>query len=142
MIPSKPVSRKRIPYGMSNYASVRRDDCYFVDKTVFIPELERANKFFFFIRPRRFGKSLTLSMLKHYYDINRADKFEQLFGGLYIGEHPTEERNSYLIIELDFSVIDGTLGNYKSSMVRIATRNSTFSAISMPHICQPESRRR
>lgn len=116
MIPSQPVRRKRIPYGMSNYASVRRDNCYFVDKTAFIPKLEAANKFFFFIRPRRFGKSLTLSMLKHYYDINKADDFEKLFGGLYIGDHPTEERNSYLIIELDFSVIDGSLGNYKGSM--------------------------
>ena len=116
MKPTVPNYRKRIPYGMSNFASVRRDDCYFVDKTEFIPELERSNKFFFFIRPRRFGKSLTLSMLKHYYDINRADKFERLFGGLYIGEHPTEERNSYLIIGLNFSVIDGSLGNYKGSM--------------------------
>ena len=116
MIPSPSNYRKRIPYGMSNFASVRERDCYFVDKTVFIPELEKANSFFFFIRPRRFGKSLTLSMLKHYYDINRADRFDKLFGGLYIGEHPTEERNSYLIIELDFSVIDGTLGNYKKSM--------------------------
>ena len=115
MIPNKTVKRKRIPYGMSNFASVRKD-CYFVDKTPFIEEMERANKFFFFIRPRRFGKSLTLSMLKHYYDINRADQFEKLFGGLYIGEHPTEERNSYLIIDLNFSVIDGTLGNYKLSM--------------------------
>ena len=115
MEPNKTVYRKRIPYGMSNFASVRKD-CYFVDKTYLIPEIERANKFFFFIRPRRFGKSLTLSMLKHYYDINRADQFEKLFGGLYIGENPTEERNSYLIIELDFSIIDGTLGNYKGSM--------------------------
>lgn len=111
----KNINRKRIPYGMSNFASVRKDS-YFVDKTHFIPELERANKFFFFIRPRRFGKSLTLSMLKHYYDINRADQFETLFGGLYIGENPTEERNSYQIIDLNFSVIDGTLGNYKASM--------------------------
>lgn len=116
MEPSKTVNRKRIPYGMSNFASVRERNCYFVDKTTFIPELERSNTFFFFIRPRRFGKSLTLSMLKHYYDINRANQFEKLFGGLYIGDNPTEERNSYLIIDLDFSVIDGTLGNYKSSM--------------------------
>ena len=115
MEPNKAVNRKRIPYGMANFASVRRD-CYFVDKTHLIPEFEKANKFFFFIRPRRFGKSLTLSMLKYYYDINRADQFEKLFGGLYIGGNPTEERNSYLIIDLDFSIIDGTLGNYKGSM--------------------------
>ena len=110
------VQRKRIPYGMSNFASVRERDCYFVDKTHFIPELENANKYFFFIRPRRFGKSLTLSMLKHYYDINQADQFEKLFGDLYVGQHPTEERNSYLVLELDFSVIDGSLGNYRKSM--------------------------
>lgn len=116
MEPNKTVNRKRIPYGMANFASIRERDCYFVDKTHLIPEFEKANAFFFFIRPRRFGKSLTISMLKHYYDINRADRFEKLFGGLYIGENPTEERNSYLIIELDFSIIDGTLGNYKGSM--------------------------
>ena len=116
MIPNKNVKRKRIPYGMSNFASVRERDCYFVDKTPFIEEIERSNTFFFFIRPRRFGKSLTLSMLKHYYDINRADQFEKLFGELYIGQHPTEERNSYLIIDLNFSVIDGTLGNCRQSM--------------------------
>ena len=108
--------RKRIPYGMMNFVDVREDNCYFVDKTRFIPTMEQANKFFFFIRPRRFGKSLTLSMLKHYYDINRADQFEKLFGDLYIGKHPTEERNSYLIIQLDFSLIGGALGNYKQSM--------------------------
>ena len=101
---------------MMNFVDVRKDNCYFVDKTRFIPIMEQSNKFFFFIRPRRFGKSLTLSMLKNYYDINRADLFETLFGDLYIGEHPTEERNSYLIIDLDFSIIDGTLGNYKGSL--------------------------
>ena len=108
--------RKRIPYGMMNFVTIREDNCYFVDKTCFIPAIEQANKFFFFIRPRRFGKSLTLSMLKHYYDINRADQFEKLFGDLYIGKNPTEERNSYLIIQLDFSLIGGALGNYKQSM--------------------------
>ena len=108
--------RKRIPYGMMNFVTIREDNCYFVDKTCFIPAIEQANKFFFFIRPRRFGKSLTLSMLKHYYDINRADHFEKLFGDLYIGKNPTEERNSYLIIQLDFSLIGGALGNYKQSM--------------------------
>ena len=58
---------KRIPYGMMNFVAVREDDCYYVDKTRFIEKVENANKFFFFIRPRRFGKSLTISMLHHYY---------------------------------------------------------------------------
>lgn len=63
---------KRIPYGMMNFVDVREDNCYYVDKTRFIPLIEQANKFFFFIRPRRFGKSLTLSMLRHYYDMFRS----------------------------------------------------------------------
>lgn len=98
----KRVYRKRIPYGMMNFEDVRKDDCYYVDKTPFIEEMEAANKFFFYIRPRRFGKSLTLSMLQNYYDVNQKDKFEQLFGDLYIGKHPTPERNSYLVLKLDF----------------------------------------
>ena len=108
--------RKRIPYGMMNFVAVREDDCYYVDKTRFIELIERSNKFFFIIRPRRFGKSLTKSMLQHYYDVNDAPNFEKWYGGLYIGDHPTPERNSYLVINLNFAVIDGELGNYRKSM--------------------------
>ena len=68
--------RKRIPYGIMDFVSIPEDNCYYVDKTRFIEEVEYANRFFFYIRPRRFGKSLTLSMLRHYYDILEADKFE------------------------------------------------------------------
>ena len=108
--------RKRIPYGMMNFVDVREDDCYFVDKTVFIPALEAANKFFFFIRPRRFGKSLTISMLRHYYDVLDKENFEKWYGGLYIGEHPTPKRNSYLVIYLNFAVVNGELSNYRRSL--------------------------
>ena len=66
--------RKRIPYGIMNFEDIIKDDCYYVDKTMFIEDVEAANKFFFFIRPRRFGKSLTLSMLQNYYDINKKDR--------------------------------------------------------------------
>ena len=107
---------KRIPYGMMNFVAVRRDDCYYVDKTRYIEEIERANKFFFFIRPRRFGKSLTMSMLQHYYDVNDADMFDMLFKGLYIGEHPTPERNSYLVIQLNFAVVNAELNNYRKAL--------------------------
>ena len=110
------IYRKRIPYGMMNFVSVRQDDCYYVDKTDFIAQIEESNKFFFYIRPRRFGKSLTLSMLKQYYDINMADRFEELFGGLYIGENPTPEHNTYLIISLNFAVVDANLENYKKGL--------------------------
>ena len=108
--------RKRIPYGMMNFAVIRRDDCYYVDKTQFIPMIEEADKFFFFIRPRRFGKSLTVSMLQHYYDILAKDKFEALFGDLYIGKHPTRDRNSYLVLYLNFSGIVGELHNYRKGL--------------------------
>ena len=108
--------RKRIPYGMMNFVDVRERDCYFVDKTRFIPMMEQSNMFFFFIRPRRFGKSLTMSMLHHYYDVLQKDKFEELYGELYIGKHPTEERNSYLIIHLNFAVVNAELNNYRKSL--------------------------
>jgi len=109
-------NRKRIPYGMMNFAVIRRDDCYYVDKTRFIPIIEDADKFFFFIRPRRFGKSLTVSMLQHYYDIAAKDKFDALFGDLYIGKYPTRDRNSYLVLYLNFSGIVGELHNYRKGL--------------------------
>lgn len=107
---------KRIPYGMMNFLDVIRDDCYYVDKTKYIEKIERANKYFFYIRPRRFGKSLTLSMLQHYYDVNDASIFEEIYGNLYIGKHPTPEHNKYLIIKLNFSVIDSGLQNYRKRL--------------------------
>ena len=107
---------KRIPYGMMNFVAIRKDNYYYVDKTRFIEETEQSNRFFFFIRPRRFGKSLTMSMLRHYYDVNAADKFERLYGDLYIGKNPTPGHNRYLVINLNFAVIDAGLGNYRSAM--------------------------
>ncbi|MDD7225506.1 MAG: AAA family ATPase, partial [Prevotella sp.] len=119
---------KRIPYGMMNFVAVREDNCYYVDKTRFIEKVEKANKFFFFIRPRRFGKSLTMSMLRHYYDINQTDKFDSLYGNLYIGKHPTPNHNKYLIIYLNFAVVNAGLGNYRSALdAHCNTRFNSFS---------------
>ena len=112
----KRIYRKRIPYGMQNFEDVIKEDCYYVDKTPFIEEIEESNKYFFFIRPRRFGKSITLSMLENYYDINKKAQFEELFGKLYIGENPTPERNSYLVIHLNFAMISVGLDDYKRGM--------------------------
>lgn len=112
----KRIYRKRIPYGMQNFEDVMERDCYYVDKTPFIEKIEESNMYFFFIRPRRFGKSLTLSMLENYYDINKKDKFESLFGKLYIGDNPTPERNSYLILHLNFAMISAGLDNYKKGL--------------------------
>ena len=100
---------KRLPYGNSNFESIIVENYAFVDKTKFIELLENeSNKFQFFIRPRKFGKSLFFSMLSNYYDIRRAGRFDKLFGGLYIGENPTALKNSYAVIEFDFSGIDTT----------------------------------
>ena len=108
--------RKRIPYGMQNFEDVIKEDCFYVDKTPFIEDIEESNMYFFYIRPRRFGKSLTLSMLENYYDINKKDKFEEMFGNLYIGENPTPEHNSYLVIHLNFAIVVGGLDNYKKGL--------------------------
>ena len=119
MNPKQPIMntyRKRIPYGMMNFVAVRRDDCYYVDKTRFIPVIEQANKFFFYIRPRRFGKSLTLSMLRHYYDVLQKDSFGALYGDLYVGQHPTPERNTYLILYLNFAIVNADLYNYRQAL--------------------------
>ena len=117
---------KRIPYGMMNFVAVREDNCYYVDKTRFIEKVEKANKYFFFIRPRRFGKSLTISMLHHYYDINAADKFERLYGDLYIGKHPTPNHNKYLILYLNFAVVNADLGNYRSALDAICNTEFNY----------------
>ena len=108
--------RKLLPYGMMNFEDIRLDNYYYVDKTSFIPLIEQSDRFFFFIRPRRFVKSLTLNMLQHYYDVRTKDKFDSLFGDLYIGKHPTKDRNSYLVIKLNFSGITGELHNYRKSL--------------------------
>ena len=108
--------KKLLPYGMMNFADIRLDGYYYVDKTMYIPLIERSNRYFFFIRPRRFGKSLTLNMLQHYYDIRTKDKFDALFGDLYIGKHPTQDRNSYLVLYLNFSGINSELHNYRAGL--------------------------
>jgi hypothetical protein len=94
----------QIPYGRSNFEEIRRRGYFYVDKTPFLPLLESAQVGYpLFLRPRRFGKSTLLSMLEHYYDLARKDQFDDLFGGLWVHEHPTAERNSYLVLVLDFS---------------------------------------
>ena len=93
-----------IPYAVANYAEMRDRGFYYVDKTDYIPRLEAYNAPVF-LRPRRFGKSLLVSTLAHYYDRTLAHRFEDLFGGTYIGSHPTPEHNRYMIIRYDFSAM-------------------------------------
>ena len=98
---------KKIPYGMSNFRAMREEGYLYVDKTMYIEKIENLNsKYLFFIRPRRFGKSLFLSTLENYYDINNEKDFEKLFGDLYIGKNPTKLKNNYMILKLNFSGLD------------------------------------
>ncbi|NFD20550.1 hypothetical protein EXN26_14830, partial [Clostridium botulinum] len=101
---------KRIPYGISNFEVLREKNYLYVDKTSYIELLDRYAPYNFFIRPRRFGKSLFISMLENYYDINKKDKFEELFGDLYIGKNPTEEKNSFLVWKISFAGVDAGRG--------------------------------
>ncbi|MCG8502182.1 MAG: ATP-binding protein [Firmicutes bacterium] len=97
----------KTPYGISSFKTLREEGYLYIDKTKYIEVLENLNsKYLFFIRPRRFGKSLFLSTLAHYYDMRFKQAFDRLFGGLYIGENPTKLRNDYFVLELDFSALN------------------------------------
>ena len=98
---------KRIPYGVSNFVEVVEQNQYYVDKTMYLPMLEEQPSNLFFIRPRRFGKSIFLSMLRAYYDIAQKDKFAKRFGNLWIGSHPTPLQGKFQVVYLDFSRIGG-----------------------------------
>ena len=100
---------KLVPYGVADFAMVIEQNLYYVDKTMFIPELEKQPRNLFFIRPRRFGKSIFLSMLYSYYDCAQSHKFQSLFGNLWIGQHPTPLQGKYQVLFLDFSQITGNI---------------------------------
>ena len=102
-----------MPYGVSKFEELRRAGRYLIDKTDYIAKLEARADFLFFVRPRRFGKSLFVDMLRCYYDQNKKKDFELLFGDLKIGKNPTKHANQYQVLALDFSQVnkggDGTL---------------------------------
>ena len=102
-------SIKQIPYGVSDFESVITQNLYYVDKTMYLAELENQPRNLIFIRPRRFGKSLFISMMRAYYDKSKADRFDTLFGSLWIGSHPTPLRNHYQVLYLDFSQISNNI---------------------------------
>ncbi|AAO35243.1 conserved protein [Clostridium tetani E88] len=105
---------KRILYGISNFEVLRKKNYLYVDKTSYIELLDRYAPYQFFIRPRRFGKSLFISTLENYYDINKKDKFKELFGDLYIGKNPTEDRNKFLVWKISFAGVDAGHGEGES----------------------------
>ena len=98
----------KIPYGISDFRTIRNEGLYYVDKTRYLARMEERDRFIFFVRPRRFGKSLFLSMMESYYDLNQKKDFKKLFGGLWLGSHPTENANRFMVLKLDFSKVGGT----------------------------------
>jgi hypothetical protein len=95
----------KIPYGISDFGQIRGEGFFYADKTPFLPVLEAGYRHLVFLRPRRFGKSTLMSMLEHYYDLGRRDRWDALFGGLWVHEHPTAEQGAYLVLTLDFSSV-------------------------------------
>ena len=109
---------KRIPYGVSNFVEVVEQNQYYVDKTIYLPLLEEQPSNLFFIRPRRFGKSIFLSMLRAYYDIAQREKFDKRFGNLWIGSRPTRLQGTFQILFLDFSRASGGSGTLAENFDR------------------------
>ena len=104
-----------IPYGTSDFRSLIQQKMYYIDRTNYIEKMESStNKFLFFLRPRRFGKSLLISTLNYYYGIQYKNEFDSLFGELYVGKNPTEARNSYYVMNFDFTGIN--TGNIEDVM--------------------------
>nr|VFK58101.1 MAG: Predicted AAA-ATPase [Candidatus Kentron sp. UNK]VFK68247.1 MAG: Predicted AAA-ATPase [Candidatus Kentron sp. UNK] len=104
----------KLPYAISDFNTLIAEGYHYIDRTDYIPLLEAAGKQLLFLRPRRFGKSLLLSMLENYYDLNKADRFDALFGDLAIGQNPTEEHNRYLVMKWDFSGVGAAAGDVEA----------------------------
>ncbi len=102
---------KKIPYGVANFKEIINSNMYYIDKTMYLKTIEDKDRNLFFIRPKRFGKSLFLSMMGTYYDVNEKDKFEHYFGNLHVGQegNKTDKANKYLILSLNFSSVS-TIG--------------------------------
>lgn len=115
---------KRIPYGISDYSLIREENDYYVDKTKYLINIENTGRYLFFIRPRRFGKSLFLSTMKAYYDVYYKDKFEEFFKGTYIYNHPTTERGSYLVLFLNFSEVSSSVDKMEKSFLAVVSSNA------------------
>lgn len=108
--------KKKLPYGISNYETLIEDNYIFIDKTKHIEILENSHApYIFFLRPRRFGKSLFTSVLENYYDVNKKGEFKRLFGDTYIGKNPTNKQGDYHILKFNFL---GLITDNKESLVK------------------------
>ena len=105
---STPPAYPRIPYGEADFRRIRLNRWLYVDKTRFLRRLEQE-RYAFLIRPRRFGKSLWVSLLENYYDRFWADGFAATFAGTDIGQHPTGEQSRYVTLRFNFSMVNDKL---------------------------------
>lgn len=108
---------KKIPYGIASYDRIVTKNCYYVDKTMYLAEIENAGDCLFFIRPRRFGKSLFASVMEGYYDVYYKDRFEEFFKDTWIYENPTKERGAYLVLKFNFSMVNPALDKVEDSFL-------------------------
>ena len=142
-----PASYPRIPYGWADFKAIRLENRLYVDKTRFVHALEEE-RYAFFIRPRRFGKSCWVSLLDNYYNRTRADDFEAVFDGTHLGRHPTENRHRYVVLRFNFSAFKNALETleyhfeeYCQLIVRHALERNAdlFPEAARQHICSPSS---
>lgn len=121
---------KELPYGVSDFLTVANENLYFVDKSMYIPKLEKEGRNLFFIRPRRFGKSIFVSMLRAYYDCKTTpEQFQKWFGDLWIGQHPTPLQGKFMVLHLDFSQVGGTIDNMEKTLMNTVEPSSITSWI-------------
>lgn len=126
----------KIPYGLANFATIRREGYFYVDKTSFLPLLESGDagyRHLLFLRPRRMGKSALVSMLGAYYDLHRAPEFDALFRGLWVHDHPTPEKNAYLVLHLNFSTVSGEGGTGALARSFLGSVSSSITTLAMRH---------
>ncbi len=108
---------KRIPYGKSDFSEFKENNLYFVDKTRYIRDIEEKGYFLFLIRPRRFGKSLFLSIMESYYDIELKNRFDLIFAGTDIHQTPTKEKNKYMVLKLNFAMVEADAGKVEEAFL-------------------------
>ena len=132
----------KITYGQSDFKALIEGGFFYQDRTEFIEKLEKWNSNYpVFLRPRRFGKSLFVRTLHHYYGLEHKDAFPTLFKNLYIGQHPTAEANNYMVLSFDFSGIDTTTqdNTYKGFLRNVISGARAFLSV-YGHLFTPEQR--
>ena len=116
----------KLPIGIDNFEKIRKENFYYVDKTKLIEQLlERWGEVNLFTRPRRFGKTLNMSMLKYFFEIGTD---QTLFDGLYISDNPQlkeEYMGKFPVIFLSLKGVEGlTFENAKYRLMQLVGREA------------------